>query len=136
MTDGVLRTGRLTSYVALFASVGTLVCCALPALLVLLGFGAAMASAVSAVPLLADLSRHKGVVFGVAAILIAAGFVYVRVVSPALATRQGACPPEQADACEAAGRLSRVVLWVATAVYGVGFAIAYLLPLALSESKP
>lgn len=52
----------LEGYLALFSSVGTLVCCALPALLVLSGFGATVASLLSAAPWLVTLSRHKAYV--------------------------------------------------------------------------
>lgn len=48
-----------TSRLALFASLGTLICCAVPLLLVTLGFGAAVASLTSTVPWLIPLSERK-----------------------------------------------------------------------------
>lgn len=45
----LVRESRLPGYLSLFASVGTLVCCALPAMLVLVGLGATVASAAGAV---------------------------------------------------------------------------------------
>ena len=59
--DGVAesRAGVWSSAVSLFASSSTLVCCALPALLVAVGAGAALSSLVSAVPQLVWLSEHK-----------------------------------------------------------------------------
>src|ERR1700736_2365718 len=56
------RSGLL-SYLSLFASFGTWLCCALPSLLVLLGLGATVASFLSAVPWLVTLSHHKNWVF-------------------------------------------------------------------------
>lgn len=47
------------SVLALFTSVGTLLCCALPATLVALGAGAAVSAAVGAMPWLVPLSHHK-----------------------------------------------------------------------------
>ena len=55
--------GGVLSYISLFTSFGTLLCCALPSLLVLLGLGATVASFLSAVPWLVVLSRHKTWVF-------------------------------------------------------------------------
>ena len=59
------RTARATvlNYLSLFTSFGTLLCCALPSLLVLLGLGATVASFLSAVPWLVTVSRHKNWVF-------------------------------------------------------------------------
>jgi hypothetical protein len=59
------RTSGVLSYVSLFTSFGTLLCCALPSLLVLLGLGATVASFLTAVPWLVTLSRHKTWVFAV-----------------------------------------------------------------------
>ena len=56
---------------ALLASSATLVCCVLPAVLVALGAGAALAGLVTAVPQLVWLSEHKALVFGGAAALLA-----------------------------------------------------------------
>lgn len=64
------RTGGL-SWVALFASTGTLVCCALPILLVSLGAGATVAALTSALPILVTLSHYKLWVFGVSGLLLA-----------------------------------------------------------------
>ena len=58
------------SFASLFTSVGTLLCCALPSLLVLLGLGATVASFLSAAPWLVALSHHKRVVFAVSGALI------------------------------------------------------------------
>ena len=70
------RSGAL-SYLSLFTSVGTLLCCALPSLLVLFGLGATVASVLSQAPWLVALSHHKNWVFLIAGVLIACNFVYV-----------------------------------------------------------
>jgi len=44
-----VRSGVL-GYLSLFTSIGTLLCCALPSLLVLFGLGATVASVLSAAP--------------------------------------------------------------------------------------
>ena len=66
------RPGLWASVASLFASSGTLVCCALPALLVSLGAGAVMSSLVSAVPQLVFLSEHKEALFIFAGLMLAA----------------------------------------------------------------
>ncbi len=73
---GTSRSAVL-SYVALFSSLGTLLCCALPSLLVLFGLGTTVAAFLSAVPWLVTLSHRKTWVFAISGILIAGNFVYV-----------------------------------------------------------
>jgi len=47
--------GSALSYLSLFTSLGTLLCCALPSLLVLFGLGATVASVLSEVPWLVSM---------------------------------------------------------------------------------
>ncbi len=122
------RKNRLLSYLALFTSLGTLLCCALPSLLVLLGLGATVASFLSAVPCLVTLARHRAWVFTVSGVLIASNFVYVYRLSPRLKAQGQACLIEDGPtACDTATRVSRIALWVAAVIYAVGFFTAYLL---------
>jgi hypothetical protein len=58
------------SLLTLFSSSGTLICCALPALLVSLGAGAVMASVVSSVPQIVWFSEHKLGVFIFAGVML------------------------------------------------------------------
>ena len=122
------RENPLLSYLSLFTSLGTLLCCALPSLLVLLGMGATVASFLSAVPWLVTLARHKAWTFTVAGVMIASDFFYVYWLAPRLKTKGQACSIEDGPtACDTATRVSRIVLWVAAAIYGIGFFTAYLL---------
>ncbi|MBI4421977.1 MAG: hypothetical protein HY560_14225 [Gemmatimonadetes bacterium] len=127
---GSLAASR-AAYFTLFASLGTLLCCALPSLLVLLGFGGTVISVVSGLPWLVTLSRHKAWVFGGAGALLAANFYYVYRLAPRLAAAGGACPPGEEEACARATRVSRVLLWASVAVYGLGFSVAYVLAAVL-----
>src|SRR4051812_49538424 len=90
------RTNGVLSYLSLFTSVSTLLCCALPSLLVLLGLGATVASFLSAVPWLVTLSHHKQWVFCVSGFLIAVSFVHTYVITPRV-LRQ--CSAENPQAC-------------------------------------
>jgi mercuric ion transport protein len=113
------------SYFSLFTSVGTLLCCALPSLLVLAGLGASVASMLSAAPWLVTLSRHKHWTFGISGVLIAASFVNMYYIAPRL--QRQACSPDNPEACEVASRFSKVILWISATVYAAGFFVAFLL---------
>jgi mercuric ion transport protein len=117
----------LLNYFSLFTSFGTLLCCALPSLLVLLGLGATVASFLSAVPWLVTLSRHKNWVFAVAGILIGANCLYTFVLAPKLRAAGAACPVDAPGGCEQASTVSRTVLWISAGIYCVGLFSAYLL---------
>src|SRR5690625_6977097 len=58
------------SFLALFTSTGTLICCALPALVVAIAGGSAMVSLLSTFPWLATLSAYSGWIFIIAGIMI------------------------------------------------------------------
>ncbi len=120
------RTKRsaLLSYFSLFTSLGTLLCCALPSLLVLSGLGASVASILSFLPWLVTLSRHKQWTFTVSGLLIALGFVNMYVIAPRLKAQT--CDPGD-GACDDASKASKIVLWVSGAIYAVGFFTAYVL---------
>lgn len=121
----------LLGYVALFSSVATLLCCALPALLVLLGFGATLASVLSAAPWLVTLSRNKGWIFAFAAMLLGGSSYYVYRIVPRLLVARGACAADDIDACRRASRASRVLLWMSSGILAIAALVAYVLPLLL-----
>ncbi|MBI3047830.1 MAG: hypothetical protein HYY76_05920 [Acidobacteria bacterium] len=111
---------------SLFASFSTLICCALPSLLVLVGLGATVASLVSAAPWLVTLSRQKDWIFAGSGTLIALNVAYVYALAPRFRADL-TCPADEPDACGTADHVSRMVLWVSAAIYVVGFLTAYLL---------
>ncbi len=114
--------GAGTPILALFTSVSTLVCCALPALFVTLGMGAVTAGLVSAVPQIVFLSEHKNVVFTVAGLmLVTACYAMWR-------SRKDPCPidPKEAQACKRVRKLSKLILFISVLAYVVGFFFAFL----------
>lgn len=121
------RGSGLLSYLSLFGSVGTLLCCALPSILVLLGLGATVASFLSAAPWLVTLSRNKALVFAASGLLIAVNFLYVYGIAPLLQARTEACPPAAPEQCKSASRMSKILLWSSAIVYLVGFFSAFVL---------
>lgn len=118
------RRAQWLSYVALFSSFGTLLCCALPALLVLFGLGATVASMLASAPWLVTLSEHKVIVFSIAGALIAGNFVYVYAIAPRLQARAAACAPGD-PSCRTLSRYSKAVLWLSAAIYATGAAVAF-----------
>ena len=115
------------SWLTLFAASGTLVCCALPIILVALGLGASVAAFTSSFPLLITIAQHKGWVFaGSGALLLLSGW---------LMRRSGrSCPadPELARVCARARVWNRRIIRSSVILWCVGFIAAYLaLPLRI-----
>jgi len=123
---------RVLAYLGLFSSVGTLFCCALPSVLVLLGLGATVASVLASAPWLVVLSRHKAWMFATSGALVAVNFYYVYRVVPRILARRGACAADD-PACARASRASRVLLWLSTLLLLIGFSVAYVLPALLAS---
>ncbi len=121
-----VKQAALLNYFSLFSSFSTLICCALPSVLVLLGLGTTVASLLAAAPWLVSLSRHKIWTFSIAGTLIAASFAMTYVIAPRL--RQGkACESDVPTTCGVVSKLSRVVLWGSALIWSGGFFVAYLL---------
>jgi hypothetical protein len=109
---------------ALFSSFSTLLCCALPALFVSLGAGAALIGVVSAVPQLIWLSEHKIQLFIFAGIMLTISGISCYL------SRNAPCPadPAQAKAC---ARMRRISFWIfcfSVTMYGTGFFFAFIAP--------
>lgn len=126
--DSGLKTGLGAASLSLLASTSTLLCCALPALFVALGAGAALAGLVSAAPWVVWLSAHKALTFGTAGVLlVAAGVLLWR-------ARSLPCPADarMAAACARVRRASVVIYGVAVTFYLLGAGFAFLLPRLMS----
>jgi hypothetical protein len=111
---------RTWSWMLLFTTSATLICCVIPIALVTLGMGAVVASMASAVPWLITLSMHKNWVFAISGVLIGAAIWAVY--------RPGrACPadPELAAACATADKWNKRFLWVSGVLWLIGFIAAY-----------
>ena len=130
MTTGFRRNVGVAAG-ALLASSATLVCCVLPAVMVSLGAGAALAGLVTAVPQLVWLSERKGLVFGIAGVLL--------LVSGALLwnARRRPCPadPLAARTCMRLRSVSHWLFGSATLLYVVGALFAFLLPVLVASRE-
>jgi mercuric ion transport protein len=129
--DKTTRRSEALSYFSLFTSLSTLLCCALPSLLVLFGLGASVASMLSFLPWLVTLSLHKQWTFGISGGLIALSFLNTYLIAPRLRARE--CSPDNPAACDDASTFSRILLWVSAGIYLVGFLVAYVLGPILSR---
>ena len=118
----VTTNSHVLPFLSLFTSVGTLVCCALPALLVTIGAGAALAGLVSTVPQLVVLSTYKIEVFAIAGVLILFTGVYQ------WKMRNAPCPadPKQAAACRRMRSINKYVFMLSFLLYCVGFFFAFI----------
>lgn len=112
------------NYLTLFSSTGTLICCALPALLVSLGLGAVMAGLAGNVPGLIWLSENKTIVFGFAgAMLMFNGLLIWR-------NRNAPCPidPKLRDACISGRKFSLNIYFVSVGIFMIGSFFAFIAP--------
>jgi mercuric ion transport protein len=125
-TDKMTRRSAALSYFSLFTSLSTLLCCALPSLLVLFGLGASVASMLAFTPWLIVLSRHKVWTFSISGALIGLSFVNLYYFVPRL-RGSDRCDVDDGSACREASRVSKVLLWVSAGIYAVGFFVAYAL---------
>lgn len=124
--DGMTESrGSLWSSLAsLFASSSTLVCCAIPALLVALGAGAALSSLVSIFPQVVWLSEHKEQLFGFAGLMmIGSGALQWR-------NRSAPCPTDPAlrDACLKTRKTASTLYAVSVVLYLFGGWFAFVQP--------
>ena len=124
--DGIAesRGGLWGSLASLLASSGTLVCCAIPALLVALGAGAALSSLVAVFPQVVWLSERKEELFLLAAVLmLGAGWLQWR-------ARNAPCPvqPRLRDACLRTRKVSARVYMASVVFYLLGGWFAFVQP--------
>lgn len=113
---------HLTGFATLFTSMGTLLCCALPAIVATLAGGAAVISLTSAFPWLIPLSRQKDWIFLVAGLMLL--FNGILLFRPKGTV---ACAVSGGSGCEAAGRFTIVVFYFSTALVAIGAFVSYAL---------
>ena len=119
---------KIVSFLSLFGSSATLLCCALPATLSIIAGGAAVGSLISIFPWLIPLSRYHNWIFLVAGILLLINGIFV--LSP---KGKVACSITGGNGCEIAGNFSKWMFWISVILYSIGvfFAYAYVLLIEL-----
>lgn len=113
---------KIMSFLSLFGSGATLLCCALPAILSIIAGGTALGAFLSAFPWLIPLSRHKEWIFVVAGILLVINGIFV--LKP---KGKVACTITGGKGCEGAGGLTKGVFWFSVLLYSIGAFSAYAL---------
>lgn len=111
---------KIVSFLSLFGSTATLLCCALPATISIIAGGVAVGSLISTFPWLVPLSKYHNWIFLIAGILLFINGVFVLTPKGKLA-----CSVTGGKGCEIAGNFSKIVFWVSIALYFVGFFFAY-----------
>ena len=123
--NSALKQNAAISFLSLFTSGGTLICCALPALMVSLGAGATLAGLVTNFPQLIWLTEHKTALFISAGVMLfVAGVMQYR-------AKSLPCPadPTLAATCARTRKISLGIYWFSVAIFATGFFFAYVLPL-------
>jgi hypothetical protein len=115
------KRSTFVNWLGLFSSFSTLICCALPALLVSIGMGAALTGLISNVPQLIWISENKPLVFGTSGFLIGASALLN------WSQRNAPCPidPAQREACIKGRVYSRRVLALSALIFGLGSYFAF-----------
>ncbi len=108
---------------SLFTSLGTLFCCALPALFVVLGAGAVLAGLLSSAPFLIVLSKYKVLLFFISgSLIIVSGYLIWR-------NKNAPCPadPLKAKACKKLRIASLIIYFFSATIYAIGFFFAFII---------
>ena len=123
--DTMKDKSLFVSYLSLFTSFGTLLCCAFPSLLVSIGMGATFAGLIGVFPQIVWLSQNKILIFSLAGILIliSSRLLYIN--------RSAQCPidPDQARACAMSRKWSIRIIILSSLLWFCGFFFAFLAPL-------
>ena len=109
-------------WLTLFFTSGTLLCCALPIVLVSIGFGAAVASLNYNIPGLVLLAEHKLLTLSLPALLLL--FLAWVIWRP-----NQVCPtdPQLAANCKKAKHWNQRVFWLSVVIWMIGFFFSVLL---------
>lgn len=118
---------RIFSFATLFFSISTLICCALPALFVAIGAGAAFVSVLGTVPQLVWFSEHKVLIFSIAGALLLSN-IAMRLVLP----QQCPADPKLASECARTRKISNIVLIISVVAFLIGAFFAFIAPSLLS----
>ena len=125
--DGLneIKTGYISSLISLVASSSTLICCAIPALLVSLGAGATLASLVAVFPKIVWISEHKEAIF-----VLSSGLMFIDGVLQ-WRNRNAPCPidPKQRDTCLKTRKISLQIYSISLGLLIIGGWFAFVQPL-------
>jgi hypothetical protein len=113
---------KFFSWFGLFSSFGTLLCCAIPSTLVLLGFGATLASFLGNFPQLIWLSENKAFVFGFSFLMLGVSYLGQKYAQAQV------CPIDKREDCEKTKDWSKPLFWFSFGINVLGSFYAFVLP--------
>ncbi|MAW07783.1 MAG: hypothetical protein CME61_05815 [Halobacteriovoraceae bacterium] len=115
---------KLVTFLSLFGSLSTLLCCALPVTLVTIGMGASFASLTTAFPQIIWLTNHKEELFIITAILLMVSYFMMK------RSEKMACPIDldQREMCQTSKSTTNKVFWATVIVYVIGLLFSYVIP--------
>jgi len=121
----LIKSNKLVNYLSLITSSGTIICCALPVLLVSVGAGAALSSFVAVFPQLVIFSIYKIPIFiGAFIMLIIAGILQYQ-------SRDLPCPADKkkAYACMQTRKVSMIIYFTSVGIFIIGLLFAFIIPI-------
>lgn len=115
---------NILNYLTLFSSMSTLVCCALPSLLVSLGLGSTLVGLISDFPQLIWISENKVLFFSVSFLLLTGNGLLL------WKTRNEPCPlePTLRASCLLGRKYNKIVHLVSIGLFLTGLSFAFILP--------
>ncbi len=129
----LLQSQNLSLLLSLFASSSTLICCALPILLTMLGLGSVLFALVENVPFLFTLTANKHYLFLIVSVMLGLNYWWIfRRRSKSrdceiIDDSQNDGKIESISACDLGNNVSKLIFKVSLAIYCVGLFFAYLL---------
>ncbi|MDA9818072.1 hypothetical protein N9C35_03435 [Flavobacteriaceae bacterium] len=112
----------LLPFFGLFTSISTILCCALPIILVTLGMGAVFASLTASFPFIIWLAERSTYLFFIAAIILLIGgyFIFAKLQF---------CPvdKELAKICNKTKKFNKIIWWLSVIILVISFFFKYIL---------
>jgi len=117
----------LLPFFGLFTSISTMLCCALPIILVTLGMGAVFASLTANFPFVTWLAERSIYLFVIATILLLIGGYFIFIKSQT-------CPADKklTDMCNKTKEFNKVIWWMSVITLAISYFFKYILILFFS----
>ena len=117
----------LLPFFGLFTSVSTILCCALPIILVTLGIGAVFANLTASFPFITWLAERSLYLFTIATNLLLIGGYFIFI-------KPQTCPADKklAEICNKTKKFNKIVWWMSVIILAISFFFKYILILLIS----
>ena len=118
---------KIIAFITLFSSSSTLVCCALPALMVAIGAGSTLAAMITYIPALIWLSVYKIPIFIFAGIMLTVSGIMQYY------NKNQACPIDssQNQACSTSKKISKYVYILSLTIYLISGFMIFIAPILI-----